>query len=776
MATNTINTRIKLRTATLTEWTNNPQSVKIYKGEAALGLDTTNNKYIIKIGTSDSGSWWKDLSEDLTIPAGNVTGLGDNDYRLNFENDTENNCFKIKLETKKHGSSDSWTAISDYVASIKTTSVSGSAYDPSTNPFALKDYVDQAVSDASTQYYEGVRGSGETDQQVIARVTSGITVKSGSTFVIKTAIDGANKYEYVAFTYGTVSGVAGWNPMDGNYNAKNSYVDTAITDGKSTPTTVITAGTNLYTALQNCINYTKSEIEALDVSDSAVSGQLVSAVSETDGKISVTRRALATNDLPSVPVTKLALGANGEKIASNLLPSFVDDVIEGKKISGFFFDKDIDIVDQYAGYIFPESILQTNGPDSLDNDLHNLFDESDTDYYIIVYQYTGEGQDHDLHAIEVEVQEGNPSITGPVPEFIPQESGKIYVDVDNNKTYRWSGSQFVEISESLALGETSSTAYRGDRGKTAYDHATDSSRLTTAQSSKLYKIAITAQGHVASVTEAQASDIPGLSDKISKVPDAALNALAMFDPEGNIVDSGLDSGGVADVVTNFDGKVDKNPNAEQNNIAAFDDEGGATVDTGVSKAVLQSAGSRSNDSDLGLISKAQLAKVTGDANTSGTIAKAQATADSKVKFLGTTTTNIVSNPNVSTISIGGNNVPANIGDVAIYSNTEYRYTSNGWKTVQNAEIGAQVNVIESVKVGGDDASHPQKTFTITNKVASMSAADMRAALNVADGAQVNVVEGAKDADGNSFTITGKNIMITDLVLNGGSATTEVSMT
>ena len=42
---------------------------------------------------------------------------------------------------------------------------------------------------------------------------------------------------------------------------------------------------------------------------------------------------------------------------------------------------------------------------------------------------------------------------------------------DTNLTYRWSGSQYVEISASLALGETSSTAYRGDRGKTAYDHS-----------------------------------------------------------------------------------------------------------------------------------------------------------------------------------------------------------------------------------------------------------------------------------------------------------------
>jgi hypothetical protein len=53
----------------------------------------------------------------------------------------------------------------------------------------------------------------------------------------------------------------------------------------------------------------------------------------------------------------------------------------------------------------------------------------------------------------------------------PGESGKIYITEDTNLTYRWSGSGYVEISPSLALGETSATAYRGDRGKAAYDHS-----------------------------------------------------------------------------------------------------------------------------------------------------------------------------------------------------------------------------------------------------------------------------------------------------------------
>lgn len=44
------------------------------------------------------------------------------------------------------------------------------------------------------------------------------------------------------------------------------------------------------------------------------------------------------------------------------------------------------------------------------------------------------------------------------------ESGKIYIAVDTNLTYRWSGTQYVEVSKSLALGETESTAYAGNKG------------------------------------------------------------------------------------------------------------------------------------------------------------------------------------------------------------------------------------------------------------------------------------------------------------------------
>lgn len=90
---------------------------------------------------------------------------------------------------------------------------------------------------------------------------------------------------------------------------------------------------------------------------------------------------------------------------------------------------------------------------------------------------------------------------------ITGESGKIYVNLNDNKTYRWSGSAYVVISETIALGETSTTAYQGDRGKIAYDHA---SAHGSAFASGLYKITTNAAGHVTAATVVVKTDITGL--------------------------------------------------------------------------------------------------------------------------------------------------------------------------------------------------------------------------------------------------------------------------
>lgn len=64
------------------------------------------------------------------------------------------------------------------------------------------------------------------------------------------------------------------------------------------------------------------------------------------------------------------------------------------------------------------------------------------------------------------------SSSGAYSGEIKAEAGKIYVDLSNNKTYRWSGSTYVVISETIALGTTHSTAGYGDESRAAYNHST----------------------------------------------------------------------------------------------------------------------------------------------------------------------------------------------------------------------------------------------------------------------------------------------------------------
>lgn len=87
------------------------------------------------------------------------------------------------------------------------------------------------------------------------------------------------------------------------------------------------------------------------------------------------------------------------------------------------------------------------------------------------------------------------------------EAGKIYIALDTNKTYRWGGSVYAEIGSDLALGETSSTAYRGDRGKAAYDHAMAKG---SAYSLGFYKVQTNSEGHVISKSNVTQNDIYNL--------------------------------------------------------------------------------------------------------------------------------------------------------------------------------------------------------------------------------------------------------------------------
>lgn len=89
----------------------------------------------------------------------------------------------------------------------------------------------------------------------------------------------------------------------------NGKADVGSNDDEATADTI--KGAKKYaeaeadTAETNAKGYADSLIGALDVADSAVATQLVSAVSETDGKITVSRRALVAEDIPEIEQSKV---------------------------------------------------------------------------------------------------------------------------------------------------------------------------------------------------------------------------------------------------------------------------------------------------------------------------------------------------------------------------------------------------------------------------------------------------------------------------------------
>lgn len=114
------------------------------------------------------------------------------------------------------------------------------------------------------------------------------------------------------------------------------------------------------------------------------------------------------------------------------------------------------------------------------------------------------------------------------------ETGKIYIAINTNLTYRWTGTAYTEISPSIALGETSSTAYRGDRGKIAYDHsqathapanAQKNSDITKAEIEAKLTGTITTHSHTVTKANVGLGNVDNTSDANKPVSTAQQTAL-----------------------------------------------------------------------------------------------------------------------------------------------------------------------------------------------------------------------------------------------------------
>jgi hypothetical protein len=156
------------------------------------------------------------------------------------------------------------------------------------------------------------------------------------------------------------------------------------------------------------VSYTDSPISFLDMIDRLVAAEETVGEVETDAAAGAAHAEINNGSNPhgttyanivSKPTTWSGLGIT-EDIPADLLPSYVDDVIEGIYVNSTTF-----------------------------------------------------------------------TVSG---NTVTPETGKIYVSTsgtEDGKVYRWSGSQYVVVSDTLALGNTITTAFRGDLGINAYNWA-----------------------------------------------------------------------------------------------------------------------------------------------------------------------------------------------------------------------------------------------------------------------------------------------------------------
>ena len=306
----------------------------------------------------------------------------------------------------------------------------------------------------------------------------------------KCVYDGVSTYSWVvAEDYISKSGTVGLVKNDGSIDQSQYAKEANLAQEFSTATNYVigdyvTYLGNFYkfTSNHNAGAWDANDVTSVDVItllgnkadkvNSATNGDLASFDANgnlTDSNIAATNVVVKSNtvglikndgDIDTntyIPTTQKGavngvaeLDATG-KVPSNQLPSYVDDVVDG-----YYYD---------STHFYEQKVVN-----AYYNTLDGKFYE-DSGYTTIIVPVVGYIY-KDINTSNTYTWDASTlSYITATPTSITGESGKIYISVDTDIQYRWSGSAFAALGGALQLGETSSTAYRGDRGKTAYDHS-----------------------------------------------------------------------------------------------------------------------------------------------------------------------------------------------------------------------------------------------------------------------------------------------------------------
>ena len=210
------------------------------------------------------------------------------------------------------------------------------------------------------------------------------------------------------------------------------------------------------TALRKALS---EETSSRLIGDSSLQSLVLSASNAANSASSTATSAL-TKANAAIPSSQKG-AANGVvpldesgKIASSFLPSYMDDVLEFARI---------------------EEGTELDGNVNLDNNVQGSYYSTDSGCEVFYWAYASRFMLRSVVIIRGEENVNyydtwldsdkfqSPVTIGGLLFQVPQ-SGKVFLCKDNNKSYRWSGSTLAVIGGDLALGETPSTAFPGNRG------------------------------------------------------------------------------------------------------------------------------------------------------------------------------------------------------------------------------------------------------------------------------------------------------------------------